>query len=349
MPTAPKHHVDDSTLRVPGQQVTTTGNNASSLAQSDYWSANTAPGEYELGPVAYQNLSSAQYGGPFSTPNQQLYGFQTAGIVGGLSTETLENVDRRIPAAHLSSSDHQLTHARGFYSNNADPSRRDDELAYTESRSQQPAERFTTPAFFSQTHQELIGSGQVTANNATTATVESIAARAPQRPDSALLQITPKPKPRSPPPSAERDLADTVGGWETGPVAEEPRWSQKSISLPHTNLHGQANPMSKDGPTGKITDPASSDMPSTSGDDIEAKPVGGAKPAVTQQRARQNGGGLEPPGILQAGKESRASSSVPVLPAEKVFPIQIGSELFRLSGASISSDGQCPSEHLHLL
>jgi hypothetical protein len=27
------------------------------------------------------------------------------------------------------------------------------------------------------------------------------------------------------------------------------------------------------------------------------------------------------------------------LPAEKVFPIQIGSELFRLSGASISSDG----------
>jgi hypothetical protein len=27
------------------------------------------------------------------------------------------------------------------------------------------------------------------------------------------------------------------------------------------------------------------------------------------------------------------------LPPEKVFPIQIGSELFRLSGASISSDG----------
>jgi len=29
-----------------------------------------------------------------------------------------------------------------------------------------------------------------------------------------------------------------------------------------------------------------------------------------------------------------------VLPAGKVFPIQLGSELFRLSGASISSDGQ---------
>ena len=30
----------------------------------------------------------------------------------------------------------------------------------------------------------------------------------------------------------------------------------------------------------------------------------------------------------------------PILPPEKVFSIQIGSKLFRLSGASISSDGQ---------
>lgn len=30
-----------------------------------------------------------------------------------------------------------------------------------------------------------------------------------------------------------------------------------------------------------------------------------------------------------------------ILPHEKVFPIQIGSECFRLSGASISSDGEC--------
>lgn len=30
-----------------------------------------------------------------------------------------------------------------------------------------------------------------------------------------------------------------------------------------------------------------------------------------------------------------------ILPHERVFPIQIGSELFKLSGASISSDGGC--------
>jgi hypothetical protein len=37
-----------------------------------------------------------------------------------------------------------------------------------------------------------------------------------------------------------------------------------------------------------------------------------------------------------------ASHLTTVLPAGKVFPIQIGSDLFRLSGASISSDGECP-------
>lgn len=34
-----------------------------------------------------------------------------------------------------------------------------------------------------------------------------------------------------------------------------------------------------------------------------------------------------------------------LLPHESVFPIQIGSELFKLSGASISSDGQLPSSY----
>lgn len=35
-----------------------------------------------------------------------------------------------------------------------------------------------------------------------------------------------------------------------------------------------------------------------------------------------------------------AATRIPkILPHERVFPIQIGSELFKLSGASISSDG----------
>jgi hypothetical protein len=57
------------------------------------------------------------------------------------------------------------------------------------------------------------------------------------------------------------------------------------------------------------------------------------------------------PGILRDTNRSENSKTtgqsavdIPnVLPHEKVFPIQIGSELFRLSGASISSDGMCIS------
>ena len=60
----------------------------------------------------------------------------------------------------------------------------------------------------------------------------------------------------------------------------------------------------------------------------------------------------EPPGILRENSVTSSTvvsgglaarkwnTDIPViLPHERVFPIQIGSELFRLSGASISSDG----------
>jgi hypothetical protein len=51
----------------------------------------------------------------------------------------------------------------------------------------------------------------------------------------------------------------------------------------------------------------------------------------------------EPPGILRDPALTQArkwNTDIPdILPHERVFPIQIGSELFRLSGASISSDG----------
>ena len=51
----------------------------------------------------------------------------------------------------------------------------------------------------------------------------------------------------------------------------------------------------------------------------------------------------DPPGILRDPNVTQArqyNTDIPkILPHERVFPIQIGSELFRLSGASISSDG----------
>jgi len=60
--------------------------------------------------------------------------------------------------------------------------------------------------------------------------------------------------------------------------------------------------------------------------------------------AREDGASCQdPPGILREESVTKArkwNTDIPnILPHERVFPIQIGSELFRLSGASISSDG----------
>lgn len=65
------------------------------------------------------------------------------------------------------------------------------------------------------------------------------------------------------------------------------------------------------------------------------------------ERRKEPSKGTGPQGrvidVSQPRKVAESPSSLDMLPAGKVFPIQIGSELFRLSGASISSDGK----HIH--
>jgi hypothetical protein len=64
------------------------------------------------------------------------------------------------------------------------------------------------------------------------------------------------------------------------------------------------------------------------------------------QRRKEPSKGTGPAGrVIDVSKPRRIAetSGGDFLPAGKVFPIQIGSELFRLSGASISSD-----EHPHI-
>jgi len=58
----------------------------------------------------------------------------------------------------------------------------------------------------------------------------------------------------------------------------------------------------------------------------------------SQPKTMQMGMGVPPPSSSSA---IQLVSKIPkILPHERVFPIQIGSELFKLSGASISSDGE---------
>ncbi len=69
-----------------------------------------------------------------------------------------------------------------------------------------------------------------------------------------------------------------------------------------------------------------------------ARASSAAIPRSTLEGEGQGGGRL--PGVHRPDPATRLPDVPPILPSEKVFPIQIGSELFRLSGASISSDGK---------
>ena len=59
------------------------------------------------------------------------------------------------------------------------------------------------------------------------------------------------------------------------------------------------------------------------------------------RRSENKGNGI-PPSILRNHQADTPQEGRPGLPAEKGFPIQIGSELFRLSGTSIMSDCELP-------
>ncbi|TKA67191.1 hypothetical protein B0A49_08725 [Cryomyces minteri] len=70
-----------------------------------------------------------------------------------------------------------------------------------------------------------------------------------------------------------------------------------------------------------------------------SKDIIGNPPASSSSRRNVNRSAAETPLVERPRTVHTDSSSIDmVLPAGKVFPIQIGSELFRLSGASISSD-----------
>ena len=58
--------------------------------------------------------------------------------------------------------------------------------------------------------------------------------------------------------------------------------------------------------------------------------------AQTQTQAQT---GLDHQSFEPTGSIELANRIPKILPHERVFPIQIGTELFKLSGASISSDG----------
>lgn len=88
--------------------------------------------------------------------------------------------------------------------------------------------------------------------------------------------------------------------------------------------------------------------PSSAPADTETAPA--AKTDNEAQKRKEASKGTGPQGrVIDVSKPRKVVESPggpDILPAGKVFPIQIGSELFRLSGASLSSDGKHQIGHI---
>ena len=114
--------------------------------------------------------------------------------------------------------------------------------------------------------------------------------------------------------------------------------------------------MSRPSPPPAREGSASSDLPpgqsSNTGDatnmDNRRNRQYGAPGSTPRATANAPSAAPHPTRSSRGGRSGSNSQIPPVLPPEKVFPIQIGSELFRLSGASISSDGKCFAKIVHL-
>lgn len=89
------------------------------------------------------------------------------------------------------------------------------------------------------------------------------------------------------------------------------------------------------------------DEPTSPAQNTRSQSSSSARPRSTtdtsESRPRLSASDADPaaPQASTSGARTLSDPSIPmVLPARKVFPIQIGDKLFRLSGASISSDGK---------
>lgn len=74
-------------------------------------------------------------------------------------------------------------------------------------------------------------------------------------------------------------------------------------------------------------------------ENFAAENVGGKQASNPLSNALGKGH-IKTPGVLRTGEAVLMRNGQPVLPVEKAFSIQIGWRLFRLSGASIMSDGK---------
>jgi len=113
----------------------------------------------------------------------------------------------------------------------------------------------------------------------------------------------------------------------------QPSSSRTTMTRSKTSLHQVQPPQAP-----RISQsPSETDSPRTGQPQLPETSSAGPSPEFSMKKPEQQ---PESTVVDQTRRIAGLPKYTAVLPAGKVFPIQLGSELFRLSGASISSDGQ---------
>lgn len=340
MPAAPK---EDGLSRRIGQSVRSNSGPEFGTtflsAQSEHWTAESDSTNYDTIPVNGQSSDQAQYRAPFLAFNEQSYAVQGAGSLNVPNfTSDPRAAESAVPDLSLGSFHSHSSNQPGFYFNAVDASQQQDEGLNDFAQTHPDKEDYITSSSSSSKHLQVPrGNSRPASTSLQPSLALSAAGKVPQRPTTALLPTSLKVKARSTPSSAVPGSTRRPARWEKQTDSNE-RMSNPT-PLRGTSGHRSADIGSRDELANKTTDSISSDAASGSGDDVEVNGSEGGMGSEALQRAEPRVRADQPPGILQTGRTERAQRTQSGLPAEKVFPIQIGSELFRLSGASIASDG----------
>ncbi len=343
MPAAPK---DDGTSTTLGQLVSANASASTSTfssAQNGRWTADAASAGYEARPVDYQSSNLAQYQVPVFRPGEQSYVSQIgAPFVGEVFKSSPILTGRLGTNISLGHSGTQLDNSFGFSLNLVHAYEPQNELVKDPANTQRVSEDLTIPRFVPK---QLQGTRKVSGTTTVgqhIPPIRSAGFQPSQRPSPTFLGTAINRKanlaPSSSIPAQSKHSTGLVA--EQGPIELHGRMS-KPNPLHVAGDWKTIETFSKDRFANRNTDSIASDVTSASGDVVEVDTSGGGMSSIAARRTGSDVGSSIPPGVLQAERSQQGPRAASMLPAEKVFPIQIGSELFRLSGASITSDGQC--------
>lgn len=158
--------------------------------------------------------------------------------------------------------------------------------------------------------------------------------------------VAPKPtvhafNPPAPPRSVLKRKADSLESpvSSDGKKNERPSNKNRSVSFERMSGRGPASPDETQAPSdnhGRTGPGLSQQGRRTRQQPSSTTPKPGPNPSSVSTTTEAQG----QRGSFRGGTRHPSGHPPSILPPEKVFPIQIGSELFRLSGASISSDGE---------